>query len=350
MKRAAIESESNPRRNGMHTTLDLDAILPRLRMLQEDLRTALRTHMEQQARELWSRTERDDEGDTIFGIDVAVEELLLQHCERWGREQHFVLVAEGLDPRGVRFGSPGRGGAPFRLLVDPIDGTRGLMFDKRSAWCLMAVAPDRGAATRLSDVQAAVMTELPTTRQATSDVLWAVRGEAAHAERHGLYDGTRTAFVLRPSGATHLRHGFATVNNFFHGGKELTSRIEEAILDRALGPWNPLKADVYTDQYICSGGQLAELALGRDRFVLDLRPLVHAKLGHGASLCCRPYDLCTMLVAQQAGCVVLDPLGKPLDAPLDTTTNVAFAGYANRALADHLAPIVADEVRRHLGS
>jgi hypothetical protein len=248
----------------------------------------------------------------------------------------------------VEFGGAGRGEAPFRLLVDPIDGTRGLMFDKRSAWCLMAAAPDRGAATRLSDAEVAVMTELPTTRQATSDVLWAVRGAGAQGERHGLHDGTRASFVLRPSGAVDLRHGFATVNNFFHGGKELTARLEEAILDRALGPWNPLKADVYTDQYICSGGQLAELALGRDRFVLDVRPLVHAKLGHAASLCCRPYDLCTMLVAQQAGCVVLDPLGNPLDAPFDTTTNVAFAAYANRALADRLAPIVADEVRRLL--
>lgn len=332
----------------MHTTLDLDAILPRLRMLQEDLRAALRTHMLDQQRDLWSRTVRDDEGDTIFGIDVAVEELLLAHCERWGREQHFVLVAEGLNPRGVEFGSAGRGGEPFRLLVDPIDGTRGLMFDKRSAWCLMAAAPDRGAATRLSDAEVAVMTELPTTRQATSDVLWAVRGAGAHGERHGLHDGARASFALRPSGAVDLRHGFATVNNFFHGGKELTARLEEAILDRALGPWNPLKADVYTDQYICSGGQLAELALGRDRFVLDVRPLVHAKLGHTASLCCRPYDLCTMLVACEAGCVVLDPLGNPLDAPFDTTTNVAFAAYANRTLADRLAPIVADEVRKLL--
>ena len=49
------------------------------------------------------------------------------------------------------------------------------------------------------------------------------------------------------------------------------------------------------------------------------------------------------------GCIVLDPYGEPLDAPLDTTTNVAFACYANRNLAAQMIPIVREEVRRHLG-
>ena len=32
----------------------------------------------------------------------------------------------------------------LKLIVDPIDGTRSLMYDKRSAWVLAAVAPQRG--------------------------------------------------------------------------------------------------------------------------------------------------------------------------------------------------------------
>jgi fructose-1,6-bisphosphatase/inositol monophosphatase family enzyme len=329
--------------------LDSRSLVTRLRVLQADIRASLRAHMRSQEQAVWSRTVRDDAGDTIFGIDAAVEDVLVQHCQEWGKTQHFVLIAEGIDPGGIQFGQPGRGGPPFRLLVDPIDGTRGLMFDKRSAWCLMGVAPDRGQATRLSDVEIAVMTELPTTRQSTSDVLWAVAGQAAHAERHDLGTGAPRPLTLVPSQATTLRHGFATVTNFFQGGKELVSRLEEAILLRALGGWNPDKAEVYTDQYISSGGQLAEVALGRDRFVLDVRPLLHRKLGVTSSLACRPYDIVTSLIAQQAGCVVCDPFGEPLDAPLDTTTNVAFACYANRKLADLLIPIVREEVRRHLG-
>jgi hypothetical protein len=330
-------------------TLDHGSLLERMRAIQSGLRRALRTQMEAQQTAVWSRTVRDDAGDTIFGLDVAVEELLLQQCEDWGHTQHFVLLAEGLDPRGIEFGTPGRGGPPFRLLVDPIDGTRGLMFDKRSAWCLMGAAPDRGTATRLQDVEVAVMTELPTTRQATSDVLWCIAGHGAHGERYDLRAGTVVPLPVVPSGAATLRHGFATVCSFFPGGKELLARLDEAILARALGAWNPAKAEVYCDQYISSGGQLAEVALGRDRFVLDVRPLVHRRLGAASSLACRPYDVVTWRIAQEAGSVVCDPWGQPLDAPLDTTTSVAFACYANPGLAAALIPIVRDEVQRLLG-
>ena len=108
------------------------------------------------------------------------------------------------------------------------------------------------------------------------------------------------------------------------------------------------RLQIYCDQYICTGGQLAELALGRDRFVLDVRPLVYRKLGVDSALACRPYDLAAWLVGQQAGCVICDPFGAPLDAPLDVTTNVACAVYANHALADLLIPIVREEVTRLL--
>jgi fructose-1,6-bisphosphatase/inositol monophosphatase family enzyme len=330
-------------------TLDHASIALKLRVLQADIRAALRAHMRSQEPAVWSRTVRDDAGDTIFGIDAKVEDILVQHCQEWGRTQHFVLIAEGLEPAGIQFGKPGTGGPAFRLLVDPIDGTRGLMFDKRSAWCLMGAAPDRGNATRLRDVEVAVMTELPTTRQSTSDVLSAIAGQGVTAERHDLGTGGRRPLVPVPSQATTLRHGFATVSNFFQGGKELISRLEEAIFVRALGAWNPEKAEVYADQYISSGGQMAEVLLGRDRFVLDVRPLVHKKLGVKSSLTCRPYDIVTMRIAQEAGCVVCDPFGAPLDAPLDTTTNVAFACYANRKLAEQLIPIVREEVQKHLG-
>ncbi len=330
-------------------TLDPLAIIPHLRDLQACLRAALRAHMLTQEPLVWARAVRDDVGDTIFGLDVAVEEFLLEQCAAWGQTQHFVLIAEGLDSGGVQFRRPGLGGPPFRLLVDPIDGTRGLMFDKRSAWCLMGVAPDKGTATSLADIEMAMMTELPTTRQSTSDVLWAVRGSTTRCERQNVADGSVRPLPVVPSGADTLRHGFATVASFFQGGKELTAQLDEAILSRALGPWNPGKAEVYCDQYISSGGQLAELALGRDRFVLDVRPLVHARLGVKSSLCCRPYDICCALIAEAAGCVITDPMGQPLAAPLDTTTNVAWVGYANQRLAAKMQPIVREELLRVLG-
>ena len=324
------------------------ARLPRLLDLQRRLRDALRRSMAEQSTTSLSRIARDEGGasDTIFGIDVDAEHVLLTFCEQWAHDDAFVLIAEGLPPDGIAFGS----GAPaFRLIVDPVDGTRGLMYDKRSAWSLAALAPDRAAATSLRDVAVAAMTELPTTRQHTSDVLWAARRAGAHGERHDLLrDGTPAVrLALAPSSATDLRHGFASFSSFFPGGKELTARIEEDFLAAALGGWNADKAEVYTDQYISSGGQLAELALGRDRFVADLRPLVHRVLGVSSSLCSRPYDVCTALVAQEAGCVVTAADGGELSAPLDVTTNVAFVGYANAALAATLQPLLLRVLRRH---
>jgi hypothetical protein len=50
------------------------------------------------------------------------------------------------------------------VIVDPIDGTRGIMYDKRAAWALAGVAPNKGPGTRLRDIEVAVMTELPTSK------------------------------------------------------------------------------------------------------------------------------------------------------------------------------------------
>lgn len=320
-------------------------VLSRLLEMQRRIRAAVHARMLSQAHEVLSRTVRDERGDTIFAIDVAAEEIVLPYLEEWAEQTPLVVVAEGLEPEsGLRLGA----GAPrLRVLLDPIDGTRGLMYDKRSAWTLAAAAPDRGPATSLRDVMCAAMTELPTSRAGHADTLWAVRGGGARGLRTDLRTGETNPVRVAPSRAADLLHGFATVVNFFQGGKELTARIEEEILRRERGGWNPTKAEIYTDQYICTGGQFAELALGRDRFVLDVRPLVHRALGFRSTLCARPYDLCTVLVALEAGCVVASPDGGVLDAPLDVTTNVSFAAYANRDLARRLIPIVRDVLREH---
>ena len=55
------------------------------------------------------------------------------------------------------------------------------MYQKRSAWILTAVAPNRGAGTSLRDIELAVQTEIPLVKQHLSDQLWALRGGGAHA-------------------------------------------------------------------------------------------------------------------------------------------------------------------------
>ena len=139
----------------------------------------------------------DGPGDTIFQIDKVSEELLLAQLEREaGAIGGIVLVAEGLPggelllPRGSS--KPGA----WRFIIDPIDGTRGIMYQKRSAWVLGAVAPNRGEQTRLGDVLLAAQTEIPTLKQHLCDELWAVRGHGANLERFNHLTGARTHLPL----------------------------------------------------------------------------------------------------------------------------------------------------------
>src|SRR2546423_14852197 len=126
------------------------------------------------------------------------------------REEPLCLIAEGLPgdglvlPRGAR-----EQDCRWRLLVDPIDGTRGLMYQKRSAWILTGVAPNRGAGTRLRDIVLAVQTEIPLLKQHLSDQLWALRGEGMNARRWNRVSGKAEPVTLRRSGAVTLAHRVA---------------------------------------------------------------------------------------------------------------------------------------------
>lgn len=322
----------------------MPTLVERLLALQHEILLALRAAQQQHDSATLSQVARTGDGDTIFAIDVHAEDILLQQCERWGRDEPLRLIAEGIPAAGIVFG---RGEPRWRMIVDPIDGTRPLMHDKRSAWSLAAIAPERGADTTLLDVVAAAMTELPTTWQGTSTRLWAERGGPTRGDRLVLGAEVRTPIRVQPSREGHLRYGFVASSNFFLGGKELIARVEDAIFTRHLEHDRPWQAELYVDQYMSSGGQLAELALGRDRFALDIRPLVHRALGQEAALCSHPYDVCTALVAEAAGCVVTAPDGRPLASPLRVDGEVAWVGYANVELQARLQPIVLAVLTEH---
>jgi fructose-1,6-bisphosphatase/inositol monophosphatase family enzyme len=261
------------------------------------------------------------EADTIYAIDKVVDDELVGWFEaHWTGVE---LVSEGLEEPVVVGGTP-----EWTVIVDTIDGTRGLMYDKRAAWSLAGAAPHGGS---LRDVVAAAMTELPTSKAGAADQYSGTRGGGVLAQRVDLRDGRRQDLAVRPSPAEDLDHGFAGLAKFFVPGKPELAALEAELFER-LGA-----RDVFDDEYISSGGQLHELLTGRDRFVADLRPLV-APDAHA----CHPYDVCTALLLEEAGGVVTDPWGAPLDAPLDTTTPVAWAGYANPALAERIGPVLAE--------
>lgn len=287
-------------------------------------------------------------GDVIYGIDEKGEAILVEFCDEWSREVPFLLVAEGISESGERMfpGGAARSEAQFRLIVDPIDGTRGLMYNKRSGWILSGVAPEKGEYTSLSSIRWAAMTEVPTTRARYADQFTAIAGGGVQGTTFDL-TGKKPKEVgpahATPSRATDLRHGFASIAKFFPGGKEFTARLEEALFHELLGPPVDGVPQVFDDEYIASGGQLYELMVGHDRFVADLRPLILPRACPGdtvARLCAHPYDLCTELIAREAGVIVTGPLGEPLDAPLDVHHSVAWIGYANETLRQQIEPVL----------
>jgi fructose-1,6-bisphosphatase/inositol monophosphatase family enzyme len=336
----------------MSGRVDAQELLDAIRRVHERVRDALVAECESaRVEELAEVSDDDSEGDTIYAVDRVGEEVVVELFEKEvAKLTPLVLVAEGIEggrvtlPRGAA-----ESDAAWRVVVDPVDGTRGLMYQKRSAWVLTGAAPERGTETSLSDIVLAVQTEIPLVKQHLSDALWAVRGRGASGERFNRLTGERRPLTPRPSRATTIRHGFATVARFFPGARDVLAAIDEEVVRGALGPVEPGKAHCFEDQYISTGGQLYELMTGRDRFVADLRPLVEAVInsrGETLGICCHPYDLCTELIAREAGVVVTDARGEPLRAPLSVEPDVAWVGYANEAVRREIEPLLREALAR----
>lgn len=333
------------------STEDARFLLDAIRRLHEIIRHAVVEACEKSELESLSAVAREEEGDTIYAVDRVSEDLLIEFFEREVAPLFpVVLIAEGLErgkvmlPRSVPEEQ-----ARFRVIVDPIDGTRGLMYQKRSGWVLTGVAPNRGEDTNLSDIELAVQTEIPLVKQHLADVVWAVRGKGITAERYDRLSGVRTPLTLHASQSATIAHGYSSIVRFFPGAREELSAIDEEIVRAALGPVQAGKAQCFEDQYASTGGQLFELMTGHDRFVADLRPLMdHAmrERGFALGICCHPYDLCTELIAREAGVHVVDVAGGPLTAKLSVEPDVAWVGYANARIRQQIEPHLHDALNR----
>lgn len=332
------------------TPRDLERARRLLCQLQDHIRDSLIVARRREAH-TFTRVAAVTAADTIYHIDRLSEHAILAWFdEHWPKAWPVEVVMEGLEETGPAIFPHGTPVAKtlLRCILDPIDGTRNIMYDKRSAWILAALAPQRGAKTQLGDITVAAMTEIPTSKQWRADQLSAVTGGGVKAHAVNVLSGSRKKLTVAPSTARDCRGGFASISRFFPEGKELLARIEEKLWDALYGLGNQASPLVFDDQYICTGGQIYELVVGHDRFLADLRPLVFQKLGLESALVCHPYDICTAMIAREAGCVIEGPLGGKLNQPLDTTTAVAWAGYANPALARHIRPVLHRLIRELL--
>jgi len=330
------------------TMLEIQQLLPALRRLHDRIRQRVLAATATQSAAQLSQIVSGDvagSGDLVFAIDRVSEAELIEFVTREiAHQEPVVLVAEGLSGGQVVLpeGTSERD-CRWRILVDPIDGTRPLMYQKRSAWVLTGVAPNRGAETSLSDIELAVQTEIPLLKQHLCDQLWAIRGQGALAERYNRLTETREALTLQPSSADTIQYGYAAISRFFPGLRDVLAAIEDELIQRVLGPQPPGGTLTFEDQYPSTGGQIYGLLSGADRFLADLRPLmqkVATERGENLGHCCHPYDICTLLIAEELGVLITDPLGRPLDVPLDVTTDVAWAGYANEQIRQQVEPVL----------
>lgn len=290
-----------------------------------------------------SEVDRITRADVIYRVDQFCEEIILQWFqEHWPAEYPVELVMEGLEKRTPTTFPPGL--SPSRTLIkciiDPVDGTRPYMYDKRSAWILTGLAPQRLQHTTLADIEVAAMTELPCAKQYVADQLSTYRGEGVVSCRLDVATGRHYPWEPQPYAGTELAHGFYSVVKYFPTGKVLLANFEELLIDSLDLNSTQHGAEVFEDQYLSTGGQIYELAAGCDRFTIDLRPLVNQYLRRPQKLSTHPYDICTALILEELGGVVEQPDGSPLDAPLDTETPVPWVAYANRELAERLRPYV----------
>lgn len=284
--------------------------------------------------------------DTIYKIDRDVEDVILPILERYAYQLGgLVVLAEGFSedpavPIVLPYGMD-EAAAAWRLILDPIDGTRCIMYDKRSAFFLAGAAPNKGEGMMLSDIEVAVMTELPTSRAYLADTFWAIKGEGVNGFARNLFTQEFVRKLPKPSTADTIIGGFAQLVRFFPPGRDILAAIEDELIATLHPDQIKGRAIIFEDQYISTGGQLYEVLVGHDRMIADLRARLYpflSKRGVTQGHVCHPYDACTFLIGQEAGLEITDCWGQPFDAPFDLLSDVGFVIYANSSIRRTVEP------------
>jgi fructose-1,6-bisphosphatase/inositol monophosphatase family enzyme len=326
--------------------------MPRLEALCRDIREATRRTMADALaagdESSVARPVAQGAGDVTYGIDRASERVLERWLETTARFEPVSLLSE---ETGWRHMAPSSGGAREardvggfdhggpRIVVDPIDGTRNLMTDLRSAWTVLGIAGPGARAPRMSDIGGGIVCEIPDSRAARGRVIAAVRGGACSIQDERL-DGDPTAArrELRTGADARVDHGYFPFFKYLADMRPAISAIEARFFERLATHEGADVRNCYDDQYISNGGHLALLALGTYRMIADLRAHVAARRGR-PTMTTKPYDIAGAVVcARAAGCVITDVGGGELDFPIDVSTPVSFVGWVNAATRERLEP------------
>ncbi len=327
----------------------------RLRDLCARIRVAARSALSDGDANL-ARPVRAGAGDFTYGLDVASERAVDAWLDETAREHPLSLLTEDAGWRHLGPGAGGRStpardldgfdhGGP-RIALDPVDGTRGLMHDLRSAWTVVSCAgPGRGE-PRLSELELGIVSEIPDSRAARFRVLAARHAGPCLLEERELHGSQPVrAGELSCDGDARCDHGFFPFFRYDPAQRPAVAAVEADFFQRLAREERADLRHVFDDQYISNAGQLVLLALGTYRMIADLRAFLAARSGVRTTTS-KPYDLAgAVLCAQRAGCVVTAADGAPLDFPLDCVTPVHFVGWANTGTARRLAPHLAQALR-----
>lgn len=322
------------------------------RDLRQAARSALVEAVERGSLDTLMRQHSVGAGDVTYGIDVPTEAVLDRWLAATARREPISLLTE--DSGWRHRGPNGQGGVREldgfdhggpRIVVDPIDGTRNLMADLRSAWSVIAIAPAGPSEPRMSEVEGGVLSEIPDSRGSSARMFRATSDGRVRLSKESVDEA-----LVTHDGIWHCDEDARVDNGYFpffrysHDMRPAIARIEADFFERIERLELAEIRTCYDDQYISNGGQLALLTLGTYRMIADLRAYLAAQRGQ-PTLTCKPYDCAgAILVARAAGCSVTAAGGGELDFPLDVSTPVSFVGWANAAtrarLEHHLRAVL----------
>ena len=201
---------------------------------------------------------------------------------------------------------------------------------------------------RFSDLDLGLVSEIPDTRGARYRVLEAVAGAGCTAELRGLGDDLVVSDgALLADDDDRVDGGFFPFFAFHPDIRADATRLAGRFFERAASVEGARVEDCYDDQLISSGGQLAHLALGTYRMVVEARDFLAILRGRPTQSC-KPYDMAgAALCAREAGCVVTGLDGAPLDFPIDAETPVDFVAFHNKGTGARLWPHLATALEEH---